>query len=202
MPIVEPCNILMVFNIRERWYKSTVLSMLLWLTRRIMNNCGDILFAHRVAFLTIKPHFFTLPATPTDLVCINKESVEPTFVYQVGGCGMTLTEINDAIPHTWIVWGRCAERTHPHSYTRKSVVRRPSVLKLPHFLLRTIRKHFRKNVSLYANISINLYKVKKCFSFEQHFLGYRIINKSKMLRYTILYQKDICINLRYIPHNI
>lgn len=22
------------------------------------------------------------------------------FVYQVGGCGKTLTEINDAIPHT------------------------------------------------------------------------------------------------------
>lgn len=34
---------------------------------------------------------------------IYKESVELTFVYQVGGCGMTLTEINDAIPHTWIV---------------------------------------------------------------------------------------------------
>lgn len=33
---------------------------------------------------------------------VQKESVELNFVYQVGGCGMTLTEINDAIPHTWI----------------------------------------------------------------------------------------------------
>ena len=36
---------------------------------------------------------------------VNKESVELTLVYQVGGCGKTLTTINDAIPHTWIVWG-------------------------------------------------------------------------------------------------
>ena len=133
---------------------------------------------------------------------IYKESVELTFVYQVGGCGMTLTEINDAIPHTWIVWGRYAERIPPHSYTRKSVVRRPSVLKLPHFLLRTIRKHFQKNVLLFTYRGVKHNKDKKCFSFEQHFSGYRIINKSKMLRYTILYQKYICINLRYMPHNI
>ena len=61
--------------------------------------------------------------------------------------------------------------------------------KLPHFLLRTIRKHFRKNVLPFAYVGVKRNKDKKCFSFEQHFTEYRIINKSKMLRYTVIVSK-------------
>ena len=41
---------------------------------------------------------------------------------------------------------------------------------------------------LFAYRGVKRNKDKKCFSFEQHFTGYRIINKSKMLRYTIKYK--------------
>ena len=51
-------------------------------------------------------------------------SVELNFVYQVGGCGMTLTEINDAIPHTWIdMEYRGAYKIHlAHSLHKKWVL--------------------------------------------------------------------------------
>ena len=39
-----------------------------------------------------------------------QESVELAYVYLIEGCGKTRTRINDAIPHTWIVWGMYAER--------------------------------------------------------------------------------------------
>ena len=47
-------------------------------------------------------YLIKIPA-PKNVNACKKESVELTFVYQVGGCGKTLTTINDAIPHTWIV---------------------------------------------------------------------------------------------------
>ena len=46
--------------------------------------------------------------------CINKESVELTFVNLTEGCGKTRLEINDTIPHTRVDMGyQGAERTHP-----------------------------------------------------------------------------------------
>ena len=43
-----------------------------------------------------------------------KKSVELTLVYQNGGCGKTLTKINDTMPHTWIVWVHAQK---VHNYT-------------------------------------------------------------------------------------
>ena len=48
---------------------------------------------------------------------------------------------------------------------------------------------FNKNVLLFTYRGVKHNKDKKCFSFEQHFTGYHIINKSKMLRYTVIVSK-------------
>ena len=46
---------------------------------------------------------------------IYKESVELTSVYLIEGCGKTLSEINDTIPHTVVDMGyQGAECTYPH----------------------------------------------------------------------------------------
>ena len=44
---------------------------------------------------------------------IYKESVELTFVYLSEGCGKTLSEINDTIPHTRIDMGCGYAERHP-----------------------------------------------------------------------------------------
>ena len=68
--------------------------------------------------------------------CIYKESVELISVYLSEGCGKTLVEINDTIPHTRIDMGYYDAKKHHTTiiYTKVSVV--PYVLivrKLPHF---------------------------------------------------------------------
>ena len=51
---------------------------------------------------------------------INKESVELTSVYLSEGCGKTLVEINDTIPHTRIDMGyQGTEYALPHVSIRK-----------------------------------------------------------------------------------
>ena len=58
--------------------------------------------------------------TPKEMMCIYKESVELTFVYQVEGCGKTQAKINDTIPHTRIDMGYgYAERDLPQVSIRK-----------------------------------------------------------------------------------
>ena len=48
-----------------------------------------------------------------------KESVELTYVHLIEGCGKTLSEINDTIPHTVVDMGyQGAECTYPHESTR------------------------------------------------------------------------------------
>ena len=43
------------------------------------------------------------------IVCavMTKRKCGVDFVYQVGGSDKTQAKINDAMPHTWIVWGVC-----------------------------------------------------------------------------------------------
>jgi len=67
-------------------------------------------------------------ATPTDcLRVIYKESVELTFVYLNEGCGKTLLEINDTIPHTRIDMGYgYAERDLPQVSIRSECCSVPS----------------------------------------------------------------------------
>ena len=48
-------------------------------------------------------------------------------IYLIEGCGKTLTEINDTMPHTYIVWVY-AQNVHSHIATQEmSVIRHPSV---------------------------------------------------------------------------
>ena len=49
--------------------------------------------------------FILTSQLPKMIIGINKESVELTFVYPSEGCGKTLVEINDTIPHTRIDMG-------------------------------------------------------------------------------------------------
>ena len=48
-------------------------------------------------------------------------------VYHYEGCGMTLTEINATMPHTWIVWDICRELHSRITIQEMSAVRYPSV---------------------------------------------------------------------------
>ena len=73
---------------------------------------------------TPEPFYFfhkigIVPST-SELWGIYKESVELTFVYLIEGCGKTLSEINDTIPHTRVDMGyQGAECTYPQVPTRK-----------------------------------------------------------------------------------
>ena len=94
--------------------------------------CSNIYLLH---IDTISPYIHKILCNQLN---IYKESVESTFVYQNGGCGKTLTKINDTMPHTWIVWGRYAECVQPHNYTRNECCSLSfSLWKLPHFHFRT-----------------------------------------------------------------
>ena len=62
----------------------------------------------------------THPQLPKMIYGINKESVELTSVYLSEGCGKTLVEINDTIPHTRIDMGyQGTEYALPHVSIRK-----------------------------------------------------------------------------------
>ena len=96
------------------------------------------------------------------------ESVKPDFVYLMRGCGIPCSNKRCDAPHFIQTWGNniC---THP--YKMKSAVRRPATLKLPHFSLRTVRKHF-----LYVCCrpqSASNHKDKNIFTNEQHPAGHR-----------------------------
>ena len=61
-----------------------------------------------------------IPAAKDDIRGIYKESVELTSVYLNEGCGKTLLEINDTIPHTRIDMGyRGTECALPQVSIRK-----------------------------------------------------------------------------------
>ena len=58
---------------------------------------------------------------PLRLYGIHKESVELTFVYLIEGCGKTLLEINETIPHTRIDMGYQGTQNVPfHRYLYES----------------------------------------------------------------------------------
>ena len=77
---------------------------------------------HRKTFITI----ILIPSAPKGLFKY-KESVELTFVYLIEGCGKTLSEINDTIPHTVVDMGyQGAECTYPHESTRSECCSVPS----------------------------------------------------------------------------
>ncbi len=62
-----------------------------------------------------------IPAAKDDIGVINKESVELTSVYLSEGCGKTLVEINDTIPHTRIDMGyRGTQNVPVHRYLYES----------------------------------------------------------------------------------
>ena len=64
--------------------------------------------------------FILTSQLPKMIIGINKESVELTLVYLLEGCGKTLLEINDTIPHTRIDMGYgYAERDLPQVSIRK-----------------------------------------------------------------------------------
>ena len=94
---------------------------------------------------------------------IYAESVKPDFVYLMRGCGIPCSNKRCDAPHFIQTWSNniC---THP--YKMKSAVRCPATLKLPHFSLRTVRKHF-----LYVCCrpqSASNYKSRNIFANEQH----------------------------------
>ena len=82
------------------------------------------------------------------MICIHKESVELTFVYLREGCGKTLSEINDTIPHTVVdMEYQGAECTYPMYLHEVSVVPcYPSDKKTSTFS----RKDLRKTLSQYV----------------------------------------------------
>ena len=70
--------------------------------------------------------------------------MELTFAYQNGGCGKTLTKINDTMPHTWTVWGVCTRSVHSHiAIQEMSAVRYPLVIENYHISILGHRKHFQ-----------------------------------------------------------
>ena len=71
-----------------------------------------------------------------------KESVELTFVYLIEGCGKTLSETNDTIPHTVVDMGhQGAECTYPQNLHEVSVVPcHPSDKKTTTFSIKDLRK--------------------------------------------------------------
>ena len=73
---------------------------------------------------------------------IYKESVELTFVYLIEGCGKTLSEINDTIPHTVVdMEYQGAECTYPMYLHEVSVVPcHPSDKKTTTFSIKDLRK--------------------------------------------------------------
>ena len=79
---------------------------------------------------------------------IYKESVELTFVYLSEGCGKTLSEINDTIPHTVEDMGyQGAECTYPQNLHEVSVVPcHPSDMKTTTFSEKDLRKNTFTNM--------------------------------------------------------
>ena len=87
------------------------------------------------------------PSQLQEWLSVYKKKVWSCFVYLQEGCGKTRIKMNDAIPHTRIDMA--------HRYTRKGIPRLaynkneccplcPLIRwKLPHFLERTVRKHFQ-----------------------------------------------------------
>lgn len=81
------------------------------------------------------------------MIYVYKKKVWSCFVYFQEGCGKTRIKINDAIPHTRI---DMAHR-HAHWGTPRLVYNKNECCplcplirwKLPHFLERTVRKHFQ-----------------------------------------------------------
>ena len=74
---------------------------------------------------------------------IYKESVELTSVYPNEGCGKTLSEINDTIPHTRIDMGYRGTQNvpvHRYLYEVSAVPYRPSDKKTTTFSLEDLRK--------------------------------------------------------------
>ena len=73
---------------------------------------------------------------------IYKESVELTFVYLIEGCGKTLSEINDTIPHTVVdMEYQGTECTYPMYLHEVSVVPyHPSDKKTTTFSIKDLRK--------------------------------------------------------------
>ena len=64
-------------------------------------------------------------------------------VYHYEGCGMTLTEINATMPHTWIVWGICQEGYSHTNYTRNECCSLSFSLENFHIFIVGLRKHFQ-----------------------------------------------------------
>ena len=135
--------------------------------------------------------FFILrpPSSEMDGQYIYKESVELTFIYQVGGCGKTCNNNKRCdTPHLDSLRQVC--RTHTTTQLDKEECCSPSLsLETTTFPTSDNTKTLSKNVLLFTYRGVKHNKDKKCFSFEQHFTGYRIINKSKMLRYTVIVSK-------------
>ena len=82
-----------------------------------------------------------MPVNSERTICI-KRKCGVDFVYLIEGCGMTRTEINDTMPHTWIVWGEYAKCVQSHNYTRNECCRIPSVLKTSTFSIRECENTF------------------------------------------------------------
>ena len=82
------------------------------------------------------------PCSLSDIKVYTKESVELTFVYLIEGCGKTLSEINDTIPHTVVdMEYQGAECTYPMYLHEVSVVtRHPSDKKTTTFSIKDLRK--------------------------------------------------------------
>ena len=65
-------------------------------------------------------------SSPLRLVSIKRKCGDVS-IHLIEGCGKTLTEINDTMPHTYIVWVH-AQNMHNHIATQEmSVIRHPSV---------------------------------------------------------------------------
>ena len=74
---------------------------------------------------------------------IQKESVEMIPVYYYEGCGKTQTEINDTMPHTWIVWVY-AQSVHSRiAIQEMSAIRSSFSLENFHIFIVGLRKHFQ-----------------------------------------------------------
>ena len=130
---------------------------------------------------------------------IYKESAEQTFVYQVGGCGKTCNNNKRCdTPHLNSMRRVRRMRTAAQLYKEECCSPSRCYRKLPHFLLRTIRKHFHKKCS-----TLHLYqaqgntKLKNVFHLNNTWQGIATKNQLKIVSLINLIELLILLDVNF-----
>lgn len=85
------------------------------------------------------------------------------FIYLQEGCGKTCKRVNDAMPHTWIVWVY-AQSVHRHiAIQEMNAIRLSPLTKTSTFSCKDHEKHFRKYVWSYQAIRNSTNTIRQNF---------------------------------------